>query len=111
MAVMTDVRSVAANTTLENILAGKVHEFLQENSVVRVFLSAAAVGVNASFLVGSESQVQDQEVSDSNRFPQDPEDFLTESGGLESDRLLISLRNTTGAAIVVKTRVSIEPIG
>jgi len=111
MPVMTDRRSVAANTTVENILSGKVHEFLPENSVIRVFMAAAAAGINASFLVGSESLVQDQEVSDANRFPQDPEDFLSESGGLEGDRVLLALRNTTGAAIVVITRVSIEPVG
>lgn len=111
MPVMTDVRTVAANTTVENILGGKVAEFLTENSVIRVFMSAAAVGINASFLVGTESLVQDQEISNSNRFPQDPEDFLAESGGLEGDRILIALRNTTGAGIVVNTRVSLEPVG
>lgn len=110
MPVMSDVRSVAANTTIENILSGKVHEFLSENSVVRVFQAASAVGMNVSFLVGSESLVQDQEISAANRFPQDPEDFLAESGGIEGDRILIALRNTTGAAITVNTRVSIEPV-
>jgi len=111
MPVMTDNQSVAANVTIENILAGKVAEFLSENSLIRVFISAAATGMNTSFLVGTESQVQDQEISSSNRFPQDPEDFLAESGGLEGDRILISLRNTTGAAIIVRTRISIEPVG
>lgn len=111
MAVMTDRRSVAANAVVENILTGKLHEFLSEPSMVRVFMTGSAVGLNSSVLVGGESVVQDQEVSSANRFPQDPEDFLAESGGLQGDRLVIGLRNTTGGAITAITRVSVEPVG
>lgn len=108
--VMTDVQTVAANAVVDNILAGKVGEFLTEESIVRVFIAAAAAGIRVSFLVGSEAIVQDQEMSDVNRFPQDPEDFLGESGGLPGDRVLISLRNTTGAGVVVRTRITTEPV-
>lgn len=109
MAVMSDRQSVAANATVQNVLTGKVHEFLSQPSVVRVYAAASAVGLNTSFLVGNESIVQDQEISAANRFPLVPDDFVAESGGIPGDRIIISYRNTTAAAITAFTRVEVEP--
>lgn len=109
MSQMSDNQSVGANSVVENILAGKLHEFLPEASIVTVAISAAAVGMNASILIGGESIMQDQEVSSSNRFPITPDDVAAQGAGFESDRLIVSLRNTTGAAIVTRTTVTVEP--
>lgn len=109
MSVMTDVRSVAANATVENVLAGKVHEFLPEDSIIRLLAAAAAVGMRASLLVGESVLVDDQELSDSNRFPINPDDLLAEGAGFGADRLVLRLRNTTAGAIVTKTQVIVEP--
>lgn len=109
MAIMSDRQSVAANATVANALAGKVHEFLTGPSIVRFYATASAVGMNCSFLVGNESIVQDQEISAANRFPVVPDDFVGESGGIAGDRIIISYRNTTGGAITAFTRVEVEP--
>lgn len=109
MAVMTDNQSVGANAVVENILAGKLHEFLPEASIVTVAISAAAVGMNASVLIGGESIMQDQEVSGSNRFPVVPDDTVAQGAGFAADRLIVSLRNTTGAAIIVRSMITVEP--
>ncbi len=109
MAVMSDNQSVGANASVENILAGKLHEFLPEASIVTIAISAAAVGMNATALIGNESIMQDQEVSSSNRFPVTPDDIIAQGAGFESDRLIVSLRNTTGAAIIVRSMVTVEP--
>jgi len=109
MAIMSDRQSVGANATVANVLSGKVHEFLTGPSVVRFYGDASAVGLNTTFLVGNESIVQDQEVSAANRFPIIPDDFIAESGGISGDRVVISYRNTTGAAITAFTRVEVEP--
>ncbi len=45
-ASMTDRQSVAANATVQNVLAGNLNEFLQANSLVNLYASAAAVGLN-----------------------------------------------------------------
>lgn len=112
MPVMSDSRSVAANATVENILSGKLHEFIAGSAArVRVFMTSSATGVNASLLVGGESFCQDQLVSGANRYPIDPDDFLVEGAGFGGDRLLLSLRNTTGGALTVITRVVVDPIG
>lgn len=109
MPVMTDVRSVAANATVENVIAGKLHEFITEPSTLNFLATASAIGLNMSILVGGESLVQDQEISGINRFPQDPEDALAQGGGLPGDRILVSVRNTTGAAITSNLRINVLP--
>ena len=111
MPVMTDRQSVGANATVANVVSGKIHEFLTEASVVRLYATASAVGLNYSFLVGNESVVQDQEVNAQNRMPIIPDDFVAEWGGLPGDRIVISPRNTTGVAITAFTRVEVEPVG
>lgn len=110
MSIMSDNQSVAANATILNVLAGKVHEFLSEDSIVRAYVSAAAVGMRVSVLIGAEVLVDDQEVSSSNRFPLIPDDLLAEGAGFQSDRLIVRYRNTTGAAIIVRSLVNVEPV-
>lgn len=107
---MTDRQSVAANATVANVLAGKVHEFLSGPSVIRFYATGSAVGLNSTFLVGNESIVQDQEVNAQNRLPIVPDDFVGESGGVQGDRIVISFRNTTAGAITAFTRVEVEPV-
>lgn len=110
MARMTDSRSIAANAQVDNVIAGKLHEFLGEDSVIRLLATASAAGMRVSFLVGGEAIVQDQEISRVARFPIFPEDIVAEGAGFQGDRILISMRNTTGAAITVDTVVDIEPV-
>jgi hypothetical protein len=107
---MSDVRSVAANTVVENVLAGKLHEFVQRPSAVRLYITASAVGARASFLLQGRSIVQDQEIGAANRFPLAPDDFFAESGARPGDRVVLSVRNTTGAAITVQSKVEVVPM-
>jgi len=108
---MTDVRAVAANTTVDNILAGKIYEFAQYNAVASLLATASAVGLRASYIIGNEVQLDDQEVSAANRFPLNPDDFLARGGALKGDRLVVRLRNTTEAAITVQTKLEVEAVG
>lgn len=106
---MTDRQSVGANAVVANALSGKLHEFLNENSIVRLLATASAVGLNMSLLIGGESVCQDQEVNAQNRMPIFPDDLVVEAGGFESDRLILSYRNTTAAAITAFSAVDILP--
>lgn len=110
MPVMTDRQSVAANSTVTNVLSGKLHEFCAGPSLIRVYACASAVGLNCSCLVGNETFAQDQEVNAQNRMPLEPDDFFVEAAGVAGDRILVSLRNTTGGAITGFTRIEITPI-
>lgn len=111
MAAMTDVRSVAANSVVDNVLAGKIFEFAANNSIASLFATASAAGLRTSFTIGNEVQVDDQEISAANRFPVTPDDFVARGGALKSDRLVLRLRNTTGAAITAFTRLEVEALG
>jgi len=109
--VMTSANnSVAANATTGNIMAGKVFEFVPAPSIIKVYINAAAVGMNADVLVGNESYLNDEEVSNANRFPIRNEDLLVELGALAGERIVIRLRNTTGAAIITNTLVEVQPL-
>jgi len=108
---MTDIRTVAANAIVANILTGKIHEFASRPSVVRLLITGAAVGVFTSFLIGGEAVVQDQEIGAANRFPLDPDDFFAEFGASVGDRVVVQLRNSTGAGIIVQSVVDVSPIG
>lgn len=109
MAVLTDRQSVGPNATVQNVLAGKLNEFLAENSVVSLYATAAAVGLNVSFIVSDSVIVDDQEVNAQNRMPLVPDDFVGNGGGFAGDRIIVRLRNTTGLAIVAFTRLETNP--
>lgn len=107
--VMTDVQSVAANTTTANILAGKANEFVQEASIAQIGICASAVGLRASVVIGNEVVVDDQEVSAANHMPLFPDDILAEGGAFAGDRITIRLHNTTAGAITGFTKVNLTP--
>lgn len=113
MPVMTDRRSVALNATVDNVLTGKIDEFLRENSVVTLYAVAEAVGVNVSLIIGNEVVFDDQEITTRAVGASIivPDDFIVQGGGLAGDRMIVRLRNTTGAAIVVRTRLETTPAG
>ncbi len=107
---MTFVGSIAANTQNDNILSGKLHEFLGEHSRVVVAAANSAPGGRLSVLIGGEAIIQDQEVGSANRFPQLPQDFMAEGAGFPGDRIVIPARNTTAGAITFNVSVDVIPI-
>mgnify|MGYP003461437209 FL=1 len=92
--------SVAANSTSTNRVAGLTHEFLDRPATLILAAAAAAVGVNCSLLVAGVALVDDQAVSQANRFPLIPDDIVA-SEEVEGGRILLRFRNTTGAAVIV----------
>jgi len=113
MPVMTDAnRSVAANTTVDNVLAGKLEEFLRAPSQITLHAIAQAVGVRISLVVGGEVALDDQEISARAGAIATiiPDDYVVSTAGFANDRLILRLRNTTGAAIVVNSRLETNPL-
>lgn len=111
MPVSTDRQSVAANAVVANALSGKLFEFVTRPSIVRLYATASAVGLNMTLLVGGVAVISDQEVNAQNRMPLIPDDFVVEAVAPAGTRLLLSYRNTTGAAITAFSRVDVVPIG
>lgn len=108
MPTLTDVRSVGANAKVDNVLSGKVYEFMPYDGEVRFGIVAAAAGMRATVISGADVLQDDQECSPANRFPVDPDDFQLSDVAGAGERLVVALRNTTGAPIIVNTVVKIE---
>jgi len=105
MPTMTDRQVVVLNATIQNVLAGKIFEFVQRPSVLRLYATASVVGLNVSFVVGSRVIVDDQEVNAQNRMPIIPDDLFAEAGARSGERIVVRLRNTTGGSITAFTRL------
>jgi len=110
MPIMTDSQSVAANATVANVLAGKPFEFVSRPSLVRVYATSSATGINGTLLVGGVSAIQDQLISFANRFPIRPDDLLVEVAAQPGSRLVLSYRNTTGGALTVISLVEVVAV-
>lgn len=111
MPIMTDVRTVALNATVDNVLAGKLDEFLWNRSIVSLSAIAQAAGLRVSLIVGGEVTVDDQEINARAGATATilPDDFIVQTAGFGGDRLILRLRNTTGAAILVVSRIETTP--
>lgn len=107
---MSFVGSIGANAQNDNVLAGKLHEFLIDNSRIVLAATAQAAGVRVSLLIGGEALVQDQEISSGNRFPQLPQDLVAEGAGFAGDRLVLVVRNTAGVAANAFVSVDVLPL-
>ena len=108
--VMSDRQSVAANAVVSNSLSGKTDEFIQRPSIVKLYGTASAVGLNMSLIIGNRTFIEDQEVNAQNRMPLIPDDFVVAAAGIRGDRIVLKYRNTTGGAITAFARVEVIPV-
>lgn len=106
----TDVRSVGANATSPNVLAGKAMEFLNEDSKITLYATGAAAAMHATLMIGDSVLIDDQEISGANRFPLRPDDMVDEGAGFAGDRLILRIRNSTGGALVAQSLLVVEPL-
>lgn len=98
--------SVAANAVSTNRLAGLLYEFLDRPANVLLAAAASAAGLRTTVLIGGVAVVNDQELSRANRFPIIPDDVVTEEQGI--GRMILTFRNTTGAAITVDWSMDVD---
>lgn len=91
--------SVAANAVSASLYANKPYEIVPA-SVVRVRMSAAAVGLQSTILAQGVAVVPDQPIPSSARWPQLPEDLLIQFD-FPGGKLFHTVRNTTALAITV----------
>lgn len=100
--IMSDsALSVAANAVSANVYAGKLYEFPPRPSIVRIRVSGSAAGLNATLLIGGVSIVNDQPITQSNRWPILPDDLLIQVPVRAGARLVLTFRNTTGGALTL----------
>jgi len=108
--IMTSVLSQAANSTSGNLVAGKIGEFVERPSSVRVGFLGAAVGLFATVIIGGKVLLDDQEVATAAGMPVDPDNIIVETGAVPGDQIVIRQRNSTGTAIIGQLLVKTIPL-
>jgi hypothetical protein len=90
---------------------GQQFEFIPEHAEIEISLVAAATGVLSTIFIHNELVQQEGQVSikAANVAPVYPDDYHLKFDAAARDRLLVSLRNTTGAAIDVFAYAIINP--
>lgn len=102
--------SVAANATSANVMAGSLYEVLARPSIVEFGMTASAVGILATILLGGETLMQDQEISGANRYPIVPDDWILKAAGRAGAKIYITYRNRTVGALTVTQVLNITPV-
>jgi hypothetical protein len=107
---LSDVTTVGIGATVDNVLAGKFSEFLQEDSKISVALTAELVDLFVTVIIGNELLIDGQTVGNTDAAPRNPEDVLVQGFGQKGDRVIIKLRNANAATNDARTSVFIEPV-
>ena len=107
MTVMTDVQTVAIGATTANVLAGKIEEFLPGNAQVQLSITSELPTLFVSFIIGNRIMVDDQEISNADVFPVEPDHIISSSMGVAGERLSLRFRNANAASNIVRTKLNI----
>jgi len=91
--------SVAANAVSVNVLSGLLHEFLDRPAELVLAAASSAVGIRSTLIIGGQVVLNDSFISQANRFPLIPDDIAAQEQGI--GRMILTFRNTTGAALTV----------
>lgn len=91
--------SVAANSVSANVLAGQLYEFLRRGGPVLLSGTGSAAGLKCTFIINGQVVINDADMSSANRFPIVPDDVITQEGARAGSRLILTFRNSTGAAL------------
>jgi len=102
--------SVPANGTIENVFTGSQFEFAPYNAAIEFAAVAAATGIIGDVSTGSDVVAEAFTVSDANRTPLLPDDYVIQDVVASGERIKLRLRNTTGGAIVVNVAMRLMPV-
>lgn len=110
MAVIQKELSVAANTTVENLLAGSAFEFARGPQLVSLGVTAAATGCFITFTSGADVVLEESAPAVKTSYPIIPDEFFYTDVAAPGDRYVLRVRNTTGGAIIVRCIMQIQDI-
>lgn len=105
MSVIQKEVSVAANSTVENALAGSAFEFARGNVLNSIGVTAAATGIEVTINSGVDIVLEESPAFIKTNFPVIPDEMYYSDVAVTGDRLVVRLRNTTGAAIIARVIV------
>lgn len=110
MNVIQRETSVPANGFVDNALSGSAFEFAKGPAIVAQGITAQATGILATIQAGGVSIMEESPVLvKAGVFPSLEDEMYYQYGVIGGDRLVMRLRNTTGAAIIVRHLTQIQP--
>lgn len=107
--IMKEV-TVAANSTVDNVLSGSAFEFARNNQLVSIGFTAAATGVYVTFSSGADVVVEESLAPVQTRYPVIPDEFYASDVAAAGDRYVLRARNSTGAGIVVRAVLQVQDV-
>lgn len=110
MPVIVKQVTVPLNGTVDNVLAGSAFEFARQNQLVSMGVSAAATGTFVTFNSGADVVAEEFEPAILTRYPIIPDEMYFSDVAAAGDRLVIRVRNTTGAGIIVRVICQVTPL-
>jgi len=110
MPVIQKEVSVAAGVANENILSGSAFEFLRSNAIVSIGLTGSATGLVANIQSGADIVLEESALTIKTTFPVIPDEMYYNDVGVQGDRLVIRVRNTSGGALTVRCIVQVTNI-
>lgn len=100
--------SIPANGTVDNVLNGSAFEFVKGPTVVTGGITAAAAGLLVTVQSGGQSVSEESPVLVKATPPSLEDDMYYNFGAIQGDRIVMRVRNTTGAAIICKPLVQLQ---
>ena len=110
MPVIQKEVDIAANDTVDNLISGSSFEFLRGNAVVSIGLAGSATGLVASIQSGSDIVLEEAPLLVKTSMPTVPDDMYYNDVGVQGDRLVIRVRNTTAGSLTVRAIVQVTPL-
>jgi len=102
--------TVAANSTVDNLLSGSAFEFARGPQLVSLGITAAATGTFVTFTSGSDVVLEESPPAIQTRYPIIPDEFFYTDVAAPGDRYVLRVRNTTGAGIIVRAIIQIQDV-
>lgn len=102
--------SIAANTTVDNIVSGSIYEFMPWNAALTIGSQASATGLVVTLNSGSDTILEESPVPIQDRFPIIPDDMDVNDVAAAGERLVIKVRNTTAGPLTFYLLVQLNPI-
>lgn len=103
--------SVAANSTIENVLQGSAFEFPRTNVLVSLGSVASATGLFITIQAGGEIVLEESSPAISTDYPLIPDEFYYNFAAVAGDRLVVRVRNSTAGALTLRTVAMMTQVG
>lgn len=110
MPVIQKKVSVPANGRIDNVFAGSAFEFIRRNAVVSIGITADATGIVGNINSGADVVLEESDVVVKTNFPLIPDEMYYNDVAVQGDRLVCTLRNTTGAAVTARVLAQISDL-